>query len=131
MLASVVIKIEYHRTLQQGIAQAPRQPLITDSLAATKPSISSLAAAFLPGSAQYVEMAVTHSKQTTANFLPGSRIAHQGSDCRNHLTRFLSELSPLSVPTIAVVEVSRLPLHILSDPHRLAVIQRSSSALWR
>jgi hypothetical protein len=31
---------------------------------------------FLPGSAQYVECVVTHSKQTTATFLPGSRIAH-------------------------------------------------------
>ena len=30
---------------------------------------------FLPGSAQQVEIAVTHSKQTTATFLPGSRIA--------------------------------------------------------
>jgi hypothetical protein len=31
--------------------------------------------AFLPGSAQQVECAVTHSKQSTATFLPGSRIA--------------------------------------------------------
>jgi hypothetical protein len=31
--------------------------------------------AFLPGSAQQVEFAVTHSKQSTATFLPGSRIA--------------------------------------------------------
>jgi hypothetical protein len=30
---------------------------------------------FLPGSAQQVEFAVTHSKQTTATFLPGSRFA--------------------------------------------------------
>jgi hypothetical protein len=30
---------------------------------------------FLPGSAQQVEFAVTHSKQSTAPFLPGSRIA--------------------------------------------------------
>jgi hypothetical protein len=33
--------------------------------------------AFLPGSAQQVEFAVTHSKQSTATFLPGSRIARQ------------------------------------------------------
>src|ERR1700689_3449685 len=32
--------------------------------------------AFLPGSAQYVESDVTHSKQTTATLLPGSRFAH-------------------------------------------------------
>ena len=32
--------------------------------------------AFLPGSGLRVECAVTHSKQTTAPFLPGSRIAH-------------------------------------------------------
>jgi hypothetical protein len=30
---------------------------------------------FLPGSAQHVEIAVTHSKQSTDQFLPGSRIA--------------------------------------------------------
>jgi len=32
---------------------------------------------FLPGSVQYVEFDVTHSKQTTATFLPGSRIARK------------------------------------------------------
>jgi hypothetical protein len=34
-------------------------------------------APFLPGSVQYVECDVTRSKQTTATFLPGSRIAQQ------------------------------------------------------
>jgi hypothetical protein len=34
---------------------------------------------FLPGSAQYVESGVTHSKQKTVTFLPGSRIAHYRS----------------------------------------------------
>jgi hypothetical protein len=33
--------------------------------------------AFLPGSGSHVEFAVTHSKQTTAPILPGSRIACQ------------------------------------------------------
>ena len=33
------------------------------------------ATTFLPGFAQQVEMPVTHSKQTTATFLPGSRFA--------------------------------------------------------
>jgi len=32
--------------------------------------------AFLPGSAQYIECDVTHSKQTTAPFLPGATTAH-------------------------------------------------------
>jgi hypothetical protein len=32
--------------------------------------------AFLPGSGSQVEIAVTHSKQSTDQFLPGSRIAH-------------------------------------------------------
>jgi hypothetical protein len=45
------------------------------SPATTKPSISSVSPAFLPGTAQYVGMAVTHSKQTTEQFLPGARIA--------------------------------------------------------
>jgi hypothetical protein len=34
-------------------------------------------APFLPGSVQYVECDVTRSKQTTATFLPGSRIARK------------------------------------------------------
>jgi hypothetical protein len=33
--------------------------------------------AFLPGSGSHVEFAVTHSKQTNAPLLPGSRIACQ------------------------------------------------------
>ena len=36
---------------------------------------------FLPGSAQYVECDVTHSKQTTATFLPGATTAHR---CSRH-----------------------------------------------
>jgi hypothetical protein len=40
--------------------------------------------AFLPGSAQYVECDVTHSKQTAATFLPGSRIArHRALSAHN------------------------------------------------
>src|ERR1700684_4108474 len=35
--------------------------------------------AFLPGSGLRVEFAVTYSKQTTAPFLPGARIAHFAS----------------------------------------------------
>jgi hypothetical protein len=35
--------------------------------------------AFLPGSAQYVENDVTHSKQTPEQFLPGSRIARMAT----------------------------------------------------
>jgi hypothetical protein len=46
----------------------------------SQPSISDMnsrrLAPFLPGSAQNVECDVTHSKQKTATFLPGSRIAH-------------------------------------------------------
>ena len=77
MLASVVIKIEYRRALHQGSVGILRQPSIHGFPAAKISSISCFAAAFLPGSAQYVEMAVTHSKQTTGPFLPGSRIACQ------------------------------------------------------
>jgi hypothetical protein len=131
MLASVVIKIEYRRALQQELAQAPRQSLMVDSLAATKSSISRLAPAFLTGSGLQTEMVVTHSKQTTETFLTGSRIARQRSDCRDHFMRFLSELSALSTPTTAVVDVSLLPLQILSNPLRLCLIQGSPSASWR
>jgi len=42
----------------------------TEACAAKNPAI---ATTFLPGTAQYVESDVTHSKQTTAPFLPGTR----------------------------------------------------------
>src|ERR1700735_2110508 len=80
MLASVVIKIEYRRTLHQDSVGLLRNRTIP-SVSATKSfPILSLQSAFLPGTSQYVECAVTHSKQTTEAFLPGTRIAHQASD---------------------------------------------------
>jgi hypothetical protein len=39
--------------------------------------------AFLPGSGSHVEFDVTHSKQTTAPILPGSRIAYQAIAARS------------------------------------------------
>jgi hypothetical protein len=94
MLASLVIKIEYRRTLHRGSKEPSRPGSLSCLPAAKMPPVSSIAAAFLPGlprarfakgsvcpsgflpgSAQYVECDVNHSKQTTATFLPGSRIA--------------------------------------------------------
>jgi hypothetical protein len=46
---------------------------------------------FLPGSAQYVEIAVTHSKQSTATFLPGSRIASWAHTDSSNIDSKLSE----------------------------------------
>jgi hypothetical protein len=46
---------------------------------------------FLPGSAQQVEMAVTHSKQSTAAFLPGSRIASGALTKSSNIDNKLSE----------------------------------------
>ena len=46
---------------------------------------------FLPGSAQYVEIAVTHSKQTTATFLPGSRFASLAHTNSSNIDTKLSE----------------------------------------
>jgi hypothetical protein len=46
---------------------------------------------FLPGSAQYVEMPVTHSKQKTATFLPGSRIASWAHGKSSNIDSKLSE----------------------------------------
>jgi hypothetical protein len=37
---------------------------------------------FLTGSSLQTEIAVTHSKQTLGEFLPGSRIARQRDACR-------------------------------------------------
>jgi hypothetical protein len=96
VLPSLVIKIEYCRALHRGLKE-PSRPGSLSRLSATctpwraekapisrfpatkKPSVSTFASAFLPGSAQYVESDVTHSKQTTATFLPGSRFAHLAS----------------------------------------------------
>jgi hypothetical protein len=85
-----VIKIEYRRPLHLG-SKEPSYPGSLSCLPATdkaprsrfpatkKPSVSYYAPAFLPGSGKYVECDVTHSKQTPATFLPGSRIASHGS----------------------------------------------------
>ena len=45
----------------------------------------------LPGSGQYVEIAVTHSKQTAATFLPGSRIASWAHSKSSNIDSKLSE----------------------------------------
>src|ERR1700689_4820786 len=103
MLASVVIKIEYRRALQQGLAPPPCQALIINSRAGAEPSISSLSAAFLPGSARYVEIAVTHSKQTIATFLPGSRIACSRFDCCPDFTQFRRPVPTLFASSAAAV----------------------------
>jgi hypothetical protein len=96
VLPSLVIKIEYCRTLHRGPKEPDRRGSLsclpasctprradkasTSRFPVTKsPSISCYAPAFLPGSGKYVECDVTHSKQTTATFLPGSRIASRGS----------------------------------------------------
>ena len=97
MLAFLVFKIEYRRALRQNGIPAPCRPISSnfpsvdptspDGIYAervreesfspkTKPSISSFAPTFLSGTAQYIETSVTHSKQTTATFLPGARTAH-------------------------------------------------------
>jgi hypothetical protein len=87
VLPSLVIKIEYCRALHRG-SKEPSRPgslscltalenaPISRFLAAKTSSISNFAAAFLTGSAKYVECDVTHSKQMTATFLPGATTAH-------------------------------------------------------
>ena len=47
---------------------------------------------FLPGSAQYVEIDVTYSKQSTGELLPGSRIACQGFLSRSNRASLLRVL---------------------------------------
>ena len=49
------------------------------------------ATTFLPGFAQQVEMPVTHSKQTTATFLPGSRFASLAHTNSSNIDTKLSE----------------------------------------
>jgi hypothetical protein len=121
-----VIKIEYCRTLHRGSeepsgpgslscppakAKAPtsrfpatKSPSISCYTPAFLPGLprarfakgSVCASRFLPGSVQYVECDVTHSKQTTATFLPGSRIASHGS---RQGTAFYPELRRAAVPS--------------------------------
>ena len=87
-----MIKIQYCRALHRG-SKEPIRPASLSSLpparspwradespisafpAAKISSVSTFAAAFLPGTAQQVENDVTHSKQTTATFLPGATTA--------------------------------------------------------
>ena len=65
-------------------------PLLTVSPKAFLAKDSVRVIAFLPGFASRVEIAVTHSKQTVATFLPGSRIA-----------RRLRQGTPSAVPSLA------------------------------
>jgi hypothetical protein len=58
MLASRVIKIEQPQTRHQGSGHVSRPPLASIFPAANKASISTVPAAFLPGSGQYVAIAV-------------------------------------------------------------------------
>jgi hypothetical protein len=51
---------------------------LTSSTEAFVAKNSALPSAFLPGTSRYVESDVTHSKQKTAPFLPGTRNAHRG-----------------------------------------------------
>ena len=89
-----MIKIEYRRALHQDSVGVLCQHTIPSFLAAKRPSISIFAAAFLSGTAQYIEMAVTHSKQTAATFLPGARIARQPL----HSVSKITHLIPLACP---------------------------------
>jgi hypothetical protein len=60
-----------------GASLCPCTLLLPGTSATIKPQISIFSSAVLPGTSQYVECDVTHSKQTTAPFLPGTRIARQ------------------------------------------------------
>jgi hypothetical protein len=105
MLASVVIKIEYRRTLHQGSAGTLRQRTIPRFPATKNLSASSLRAAFLPGSGRYVECDVTPSKQTTATFLLGAttaprRLRQDTASCPE-LRRVYPELRSVAVLSLS------------------------------
>jgi hypothetical protein len=80
-------------------------PLLTDSPKAFLAKDFVRVIAFLPGFASRVEIAVTHSKQTIATFLPGSRIARSGlrqdaASCPE-FRRVYPELRRAAVPSLA------------------------------
>jgi hypothetical protein len=62
-------------SIQRGRSAPATQPVLNDS-EQDPANIHHCFLGFLPGSDLQVEFAVTHSKQTAAPFLPGSRIAH-------------------------------------------------------
>jgi hypothetical protein len=121
VLASVVIKIEYCRALHRGSKELNRpgslpclppactpwradNPPISGFPATKEPSVSNFSAAFLPGTGQQVECDVTHSKQTTATFLPGTRIAPRGL---RQGTAFYAELRSTAVPSLVCPDEKR------------------------
>jgi hypothetical protein len=65
-------------SIQRGRSAPATQPVLNDS-EQDPANIHHCFLGFLPGSDLQVEFAVTHSKQTVASFLPGSRIAHFAS----------------------------------------------------
>ncbi len=81
---------------QRGLSAPPTQPILNGS-EQDPANIHHCFLAFLPGSGLRVELAVTHSKQTAAPLLPGSRIArcHTRGSIANALSnRELELLEP-------------------------------------
>jgi hypothetical protein len=74
---------------------APATPPILNGLDQDPANIRHSLLAFLPGSGLQVECDVTYSKQTTAPFLPGSRIAPHGL---RQGTAFYAQLRSAAVP---------------------------------
>jgi hypothetical protein len=93
---------------QQAALRPPIFLSLTPRFGSNTPLTSSgfcrLLSTFLPGSASQVEIAVTYSKQRTAQILPGSRIAHKRSSDQ---PKFSSEFFRGAQ---AAVHGSRLPL---------------------
>ena len=145
MLPSLVIKIEYCRALQRGSKEpirpgsfscllsactpwrADKSP-ISDFPATKIPSVSSSAAAFLPGSGKYVECDVTHSKQTTATFLPGATTASRRSAFRDGFIcprPFLTGSAPQTELTVThskqtlgkILTGARMHIKEFANPH--------------
>ena len=131
-----MIKIEYCRALHRG-SKEPNRPVSVSCLpcadrppisafpATENPSISIFDAAFLPGTAQRVENDVTHSKQKTATFLPGTRIAprglRQGTASCPDLRRVCPELRSGAAPECGVVKRSRQGTAFYPELRRAAV----------
>jgi hypothetical protein len=72
---------------------------------------------FLPGSGLQVEFAVTHSKQSIAAFLPGSRIARNRNPLLRQGTAFYPELRRAAVPSsVQNPGVSTLEVRVTNTP---------------
>jgi hypothetical protein len=87
------------------------KPFLTGARTAFSRALGARNSAFLPGTGQYVESGVTHSKQTTAIFLPGARTAISVLQFRAEFRTEAKAQCKKESGSRDVPEQGRIPLH--------------------